>query len=44
VSDRELEEVVRIARRASDLVRAIYATPFTVEVMSEPEKEAADVC
>ena len=31
-NDREMEEVVRIARRASELVRAIYATPFTVEM------------
>jgi 3'(2'), 5'-bisphosphate nucleotidase len=32
MSDRELDEVLRIARRASDLVRAVYATPFTVEL------------
>jgi 3'(2'), 5'-bisphosphate nucleotidase len=28
----ELDEVLRIARRAGDLVRAVYATPFTVEL------------
>jgi 3'(2'), 5'-bisphosphate nucleotidase len=32
MTDTELEEVVRIARRASDGVRAVYATPFTVEM------------
>jgi 3'(2'), 5'-bisphosphate nucleotidase len=31
-NDRELAEVVSIARRASDVVRAVYATPFTVEL------------
>src|SRR6185437_9609041 len=30
--DRELEEVIRIARRAGEVVRAVYATPFTVEM------------
>jgi 3'(2'), 5'-bisphosphate nucleotidase len=49
VSDRELEEVVRIARRASDLVRAIYATPFTVEMkgpgdpVTRADREANDL-
>jgi 3'(2'), 5'-bisphosphate nucleotidase len=32
VADRELEEVLRIAREASALVSAVYATPFTVEM------------
>jgi 3'(2'), 5'-bisphosphate nucleotidase len=32
MSDRELDEVLRIARRASDVVRSVYATPFTVEL------------
>ena len=31
-ADRELAEVLRIARLASDRVSAIYATPFTVEL------------
>ncbi len=30
--DREIEEVLRIARRAGDLVREVYAAPFTVEL------------
>lgn len=30
--DREIEEVIRIARRAGEVVRAVYATPFTVEM------------
>jgi 3'(2'), 5'-bisphosphate nucleotidase len=32
MADPELDEVVRIARRASDRVREVYATPFTVEM------------
>jgi 3'(2'), 5'-bisphosphate nucleotidase len=32
MNDRELEEVIRIARRASARVREVYATPFTVEL------------
>jgi 3'(2'), 5'-bisphosphate nucleotidase len=32
MNDHDLDEVIRIARRASDRVRAIYATPFTVEL------------
>lgn len=30
--DRELEELLRIAREASAVVRAVYATPFSVEM------------
>jgi 3'(2'), 5'-bisphosphate nucleotidase len=32
MADPEIDEVLRIARRASDRVRAVYATPFTVEM------------
>jgi len=31
-ADQELEEILRIARSASDLVREVYATPFTVDM------------
>ena len=46
---RELDEVLRIARRASDLVRAVYATPFTVELkgpddpVTRADREANDL-
>lgn len=49
MADRELEEVLRIARRASDHVRAIYATPFTVEMkgpgdpVTRADREANDI-
>lgn len=47
--DGELEEVLRIAREASDLVRAIYATPFAVEMkgpgdpVTRADREANDL-
>jgi 3'(2'), 5'-bisphosphate nucleotidase len=32
MADQELDQVIRIARRAGEVVRAVYATPFTVEL------------
>jgi 3'(2'), 5'-bisphosphate nucleotidase len=49
VIDRELGEVLRIARRAAALVRAVYATPFTVELkgpddpVTRADREANDL-
>jgi 3'(2'), 5'-bisphosphate nucleotidase len=47
--DRELEEVLRIARRAGEIVRAVYATAFTVELkgpddpVTRADREANDL-
>jgi 3'(2'), 5'-bisphosphate nucleotidase len=47
---RELDEVLRIARRAGDHVRAVYATPFTVELkgpndpVTRADREANELC
>lgn len=48
-ADRELAEVLRIARLASERVSAIYATPFTVELkgpgdpVTRADREANDI-
>lgn len=48
-SERELRELVRIARAASDIVLSVYATPFEVEMKSpgdpvtEADKRANDL-
>jgi 3'(2'), 5'-bisphosphate nucleotidase len=47
--DRELEEVLSMAREASALVRAVYATPFSVELkgpndpVTRADREANDL-
>jgi 3'(2'), 5'-bisphosphate nucleotidase len=49
MSDRELDEVLRIARRAAGVVRDVYATPFTVELkgpddpVTRADREANDL-
>ena len=49
MTDREIDEVLRIARRAGDLVRAVYATAFTVELkgpddpVTRADREANDL-
>lgn len=47
--DRELEEILRIAREAAAIVRAVYATPFSVEMkgpgdpVTRADREANDL-
>ncbi len=46
---RQLDEVIRIARRAGEVVRAVYATPFTVDLkgpddpVTRADREANDL-
>jgi 3'(2'), 5'-bisphosphate nucleotidase len=48
-TDGELEELLRIAREASQIVRAVYATPFSVEMkgpqdpVTRADREANDL-